>query len=327
MVLDFVPLISVVLQGPPLLLFSLPPSFSLHLYMVYASHPFPFSSFIALDQVPSARQLSHVHKLHNQPSLDDDPRTAVSAQPSTHQPITFQPADKTSLSLYGGGGLPPVPAKLAQRIQDGQFVEMVELLPEVLRGPIPYDDDQQKSSKSKYRELNGIVDWIQCFSLYIAIVCRSQPQWITDLLGYQNLIITSHMRFPDFSWATYDREFRQQAAATSVPEWSVLDNTLWNLARQSATRSTVQSSQTRSYEQNLMAPPTRLPSWKTPVCIEWNENLGAGCPRPFCRYEHICYRCVNVPGIPEKRHKAIYCPNKERRSYSSPASLNHQNKA
>ena len=56
-----------------------------------------------------------------------------------------------------------------------------------------------------------------------------------------------------------------------------------------------------------MAPPTRLPSWKTPVCIEWNENLGAGSPRPFCMYEHICYCCVNVPGIPEKRHKAIYC--------------------
>ena len=200
----------------------LPPPFSLHLYMVNASHPFPFSSFIALNQVPSARQLSHVHELHNQPSLNDDPRTAVSAQPSTHQPITFQPADKTSLSLYVGGGLPPVPAKLAQRIQDGQFVEMVELLPEVLRGPIPYDDDQQKSSKSKYRELNGIVDWIQCFSLYIAIVCRSQPQRITDLLGHQNLIITSHMRFTDFSWVSTGHCLSlNQLAKTSVQRFYI----------------------------------------------------------------------------------------------------------
>ena len=116
-------------------------------------------------------------------------------------------ADKPSSPLYVGGGLPPVLAKLAKRIQDGRFIEMEELLPEVLRGPTPYDDDHQKSSKSKYRELNGIIDWIQYFSLYIAIVFRSRPHRITDLLGYQNLIITSHMRFPDFIWATYDWEF------------------------------------------------------------------------------------------------------------------------
>ena len=171
---------------------------------------------------------------------------------------------------------------------------MGDLLPEVLRGPTPYDDNHQKSSKLKYWELDGIVDWIQCFSLYIAIICHSRPHRITDLLDYQNLIITSHMRFPDFSWVTYDRE---QVAAISTPKWLVLDNTLWNLARQSTVRPP--SNHTRSYEQNLMVPPTLLPSWKAPMCIEWNENLGAGCPRPFCQYEHTCYRCINVFGIPE----------------------------
>ena len=53
---------------------------------------------------------------------------------------------------------------------------MAELLPEHLRGPNPYDEDQPKSSKSKYRELSNIVDWIQCFSLYTAIICHAQPQ-------------------------------------------------------------------------------------------------------------------------------------------------------
>ena len=66
----------------------------------------------------------------------------------------------------------------------------------------------------------------------MAIICRAQSQQITNLLGYQNLIITSHMRFPDFNWATYDQEFRQQAAATVVPVWAVTDNILWNLAQQ-----------------------------------------------------------------------------------------------
>ena len=56
-------------------------------------------------------------------------------------PITFQPAEKTFSWLYVGGGLPPVTAKLAKHIQDSQFIKMVELLPEVLRGLTPYDYD------------------------------------------------------------------------------------------------------------------------------------------------------------------------------------------
>ena len=119
--------------------------------------------------------------------------------------------------------MPPIPAKLAKRIQDGQFVEMVELLPDLLRGYNPSDEDKLKSSKSKYHEsqITNIINWMQCFSLYIAIICHSQPQRTVDLLGYQNLIITSHQQFP--------------AAASAVSDRSVLDNTLWNLARQSTT--------------------------------------------------------------------------------------------
>ena len=36
------------------------------------------------------------------------------------------------------------------------------------------------------------------------------------------VIITSHQRFPDFNWATYDS---QQAVAFAISEWSILDNT------------------------------------------------------------------------------------------------------
>ena len=88
----------------------------------------PFSSYLVLDQVPLAQQLSHVHE------LIDDPRMACSAPLSSQQPLTFQSANKASSPVYVGGGLPPVPAKLATRIQDVQFIKMGELLPEVLRG-------------------------------------------------------------------------------------------------------------------------------------------------------------------------------------------------
>ena len=232
---------------------------------------------------------------------------------------TQSPAEKVATSLYIGGRMPPIPAKLAKRIQDGQFVEMVELLPDLLRGYNPSDEDQLKSSKSKYREsqITNIIDWIQCFSLYIAIICRTQPQRTVDLLGYQNLIITSHQRFPDFNWATYDREFRQQAAASAVSEWSVLDNTLWNLARQSTAHPskiqfTTYPSRSQYIEQSSRSQFSSSPSQfrKARVCLDWNESPATGCPHPICRYEHICYRCINIPSIPDKHHKAIHCPNK-----------------
>ena len=171
--------------------------------------------------------------------------------------------------------MPPIPAKLAKCIQEGQFIEMAELLPDFLRSPNPSDEDQFKTSKSRNWEITNIVDWIQCFSLYIAIICRSQPQQIVDLLGYQNLIITSHKRFPDFNWATYDREFRQQAAASAVQEWSALDNTLWNLASQTTfNRSKTQS--TRPFSKSYHAEQTSRPQFpsvlpqsrKTPICLE-----------------------------------------------------------
>ena len=168
-----------------------------------------------------------VVQLGNLLTLSHNP-VSTAAVPS----VTQQSTEEVSTPLYVSGGLPPIPAKLAKHIQDGHFIEMVKLLPESLRGFNSYDEDQLKSSKPKHQEISNIINWIQCFSLYTAIICHSQPQQIIDLLGYQKLIITSHMWFPDFNWATYDREFCQQSATKAKPEWSVLDNTLRNFAGQ-----------------------------------------------------------------------------------------------
>ena len=80
---------------------------------------------------------------------------------------------------------------LPKRIQEGQFVEMVELIPDYLQGPNSSDEDQLKSSKFKNWEITNMVDWIKSFSIYITVVCRSQPQRIVDLMGHQNFIIVT----------------------------------------------------------------------------------------------------------------------------------------
>ena len=83
------------------------------------------------------------------------------------------------------------------------------------------DEDQAKSSKVQYKEVLNIIEWLQCFSLHIAVIARSNASRVVDLLGYQNLIVQSQLKYRDGCWAVYDRQFRQKASAVSIPEWSV----------------------------------------------------------------------------------------------------------
>jgi len=80
------------------------------------------------------------------------------------------------------GGLPPIPAKLVKRIQDGLFVEMAELLVETLISPEYTVDDQPTSSQQKPKGVTNITDWV---GLFIAIISLKEPHRI----GYQNLIM------------------------------------------------------------------------------------------------------------------------------------------
>jgi len=180
---------------------------------------------------------------------------------------------------------------------------MAELSPDRLKNLSLPDNTQPKTQRPKLHQITNIVERIRCFSSYITIILRCQLQRVIDFLGYQNLIITSHLRFSDFNWATYDREFHQQAAASVIPEWSVMDTTLWNLARQP------NSQHSRSH---LYAGSSQLK--KTPICLEWNDSPAPGCPHHSCHFDHICYQCINVPNIPDKYHKAILCPHKDKRS-------------
>ena len=74
----------------------------------------PSPHTVALDQVPPAEQLHQVH----QPGDLPNPVPAHSTLSITHLP-----SEKATTSLYIGGRMPPISAKLAKRIQDGQFVE------------------------------------------------------------------------------------------------------------------------------------------------------------------------------------------------------------
>jgi len=103
---------------------------------------------------------------------------------------------------------------------------MTELLPECVRSSHYMDDDQARRSKNRPQEVFNIVNWLQCFGTYMAVISCTVPGHMADLLGYQNLIIQGHLKYQDGCWASYDRQFRQKASTTPMQAWSAIDTIL-----------------------------------------------------------------------------------------------------
>ena len=84
-------------------------------------------------------------------------------------------------------GLPPVPAKLVARILRGEFIDMAELLrdnleaqrraalQETLATPGP-------SMPRPRQEVPDILSWVQCFSIYTAVIASKFPERVQKLL-------------------------------------------------------------------------------------------------------------------------------------------------
>lgn len=76
-----------------------------------------------------------------------------------------------------GAGLPSFPARLVSRIGAGEFIDMVELAPDKLGlSKSTLNDDQAKPSKQRCRTVTNILEWTQCFSTYMVVICRKQPE-------------------------------------------------------------------------------------------------------------------------------------------------------
>ena len=222
-------------------------------------------------------------------------------------------SDRTSNSP-SAAGLPPVPNKLVKRIQDDEFIDMSELTIDRLSMSSP--DETSKPSHSKRRPVTSIIEWTQCFTNYIAILGQAQPERISDLLGYQHLILEAHLEYAGDGWAVYDRRFRQIAATRLGTPWAQRDGDLWNMAFASSQRRPYCQQcfgSTHSSEQCSGAPDTSFSERKAltqrprkpRICREWNYTQ---CSFPGCQYIHACLTCYNDPLSRDSNHKFIHCP-------------------
>ena len=77
-------------------------------------------------------------------------------------------------------------------------------------------------------EVSNIIDWVQCFGIYITIISCTAPNRIADLIGYQSLTIQASQDYQKGCWVVYDQRFRLKASASKLKEWSIIDVTIWN---------------------------------------------------------------------------------------------------
>ena len=81
--------------------------------------------------------------------------------------------------------------------------------------------------ETKRRLVTNILEWVQCYSIYVAEMTTKHPQ---DLMRYQALIVEACMEYGSDSLLGYDRRFCQTAAASPDMVWAKIDPTLWNMA-------------------------------------------------------------------------------------------------
>lgn len=216
---------------------------------------------------------------------------------------------------------------------------MAELLPDrlgVSAGPSLEVDEERQGKKPKRRQVTNILEWVQCYGIYMAVLTKKAPDRIQDLLGYQGLILEARMEYAGDGWLGYDRKFRQRAAANPDTVWARIDPTLWNIAfagQGRASRCRFCFSLSHHAEDCDWAPsPTKNPPQEassgklfstpfrsrgasgtgSPVCYEWNFNPDPVCPHPGCKYRHICIYCSNDARVADKEHKAVHCSRRRR---------------
>ena len=94
--------------------------------------------------------------------------------------------DKAPFQLTGNH--PPIPPKLVKKIQNMEFIEMWELLPdnlahterlEALPGPA-----SQVGRNSEQREIGSLLTWVSCFATYVAIVAEVHPGRVKNMLAH-----------------------------------------------------------------------------------------------------------------------------------------------
>ena len=207
---------------------------------------------------------------------------------------------------------------------------MAELLPDrmgINTAPLFAEEkDDKQPTKTKRWQVTNILEWVQCYSIYVAVLTAKHPHRIQDLMGYQALIVKACLEYGSETCLGYDRRFGQFAAASLDTMWAKIDPTLWNMAftgQAKARRCKFCFSLTHPSEDCDWAPTPSSSQHPTPpsvhgsqrqhnlqICYSWNHSPDPNCSYPNCKYQHVCLYCAKDPQATNRDHKALHCSHR-----------------
>ena len=186
-----------------------------------------------------------------------------------------------------------VDAKLKQRIQKGEFIELEILIPKN-RGQLLREDQrlQQFVMKNgatywappeKEFKISNLKKWEQAFRVYAAIYCQSNPHKAVEIWQY---IHTINAAAGSFAWENvyyYDVTFRQMIADKPYRSWAKTYSQLWHAAMcdplpklGSGSGIVTNAGQGENVD------------WRDRCC--WRYNRGK-CRKWNCSFDHRCTFC------------------------------------
>ena len=235
-------------------------------------------------------------------SLPSTPVTSVRvATPATASACPLPGAILPSASASGlsasfdehfvvGPGFSPIPPKLVNQIQAGKYIDLSELLtPNLLQAQsepqLLFDGRVVLTSTRKpRRKIEDIVSWCEAFTVFSLILTKTFPHRWNDLMAYKLLILRTYREFGGRVWLSYDRAFREHAAASKINDWSSLNVQLYNFHAAGA------SSRPHLSRQNSTSSEATGSSSSDVVCRSWNRGA---CSSPYssCMFAHKCSLC------------------------------------
>ena len=136
-------------------------------------------------------------------------------------------------------GFPPIAAKIVKKIERGEYIDLIDLLPSKPGMEEPSYAELAKEGiivvtetrhlKGQKKAIQDIATWMEAFLLFATIRNRSHPDHTNDLLAYGALIVKGAKDYKGPGWLAYDYQFRRLAAARgNLGNWGQRDVSLWN---------------------------------------------------------------------------------------------------
>jgi len=214
-----------------------------------------------------------------------------------------------STTLYNPIAL--VPAKVAKKILELEFVEMAEISAEA------ESTVAGRPSTSSRPPVTELSQWLEKYSLMAAILVTRFQDKGPEFFAYQASIIRAERNYEGKQWVVYDRQFRREALARKDLNWSLPNVRLYNEAFTGRARSIprcsycladdhaaatcpINPANTIRQARDLYDFGSQLVPQSQDVCRNFNEGR---CKRLSCRYQHLCLSC-------HEGHPWMSCPRR-----------------